>query len=153
MLRRPISPNEGIITKQTGIDIGIEGIMFGALALLAFCAGTSLYAIDTGRTMAFCTLSITELFHAWNVKSEKSIFSVPPAGSFKLFAAVTICILLQVSVVFIPMLRGIFSTVPLTPGQWGAVLALSLLPLGVSELEKLAERRRRKRQAAPDSLK
>ena len=52
----------------------LEGIMIGSLALLAFAIGKVCYGdLTVGRTMSFCTLSISQLVHAFNMRSRRSL--------------------------------------------------------------------------------
>lgn len=45
-----------------------EGIMLGALTLVAFSLGNYLYGIEVARTMAFVSLGLLELIHSFNIK-------------------------------------------------------------------------------------
>ncbi len=143
----PISPDimEGSRKKakkslfdfDTGISICLEGAMIGALAVMAFILGKTVFAdISIGTTMAFCVLSMSQLVHSFNMRSRKSVFK---AGIFRnkyLVWSALAGIILQVSVVMIPPLAKIFRTVPLSGIQWLSVAGLSLLPLVLVEMEK-----------------
>ncbi len=121
-------------------SIIFEGLMVGALGLGAFCTGVFLYgSTAAGRTMCFCVLSLCQLVHAFNMRSEtESIFKV---GIFKnklLVLSFIIGCAMQVGVVcFLPELFGAAS---LGFSQWCIIAALSAAPLVVVELQKALNR-------------
>ncbi len=115
----------------------LEGCMIGALALLAFAIGKVLYgSTDTGRTMCFCVLSISQLFHAFNMRSRRSLLCIDIFDNIYLIGALLVGMALQWCVVEIDVLSNVFATVPLRAGEWMIVVGLSLMPILVSELEK-----------------
>ena len=93
-----------------------------------------------GRTMAFAVLGLSQLVHAFDVRSKYSVFSRRIPTNWYLIGAFVICVLLQVSVITIPALSAVFRTAALNAGQWMIVAGLSLVPMAVSELEKLTAR-------------
>ncbi|MFR6277589.1 MAG: cation transporting ATPase C-terminal domain-containing protein [Acutalibacter sp.] len=90
-----------------------------------------------GRTMAFCVLSLSQLVHSFNMRSEHSVLKLGLFSNRKLVAACGLCAFLMVSVVLFPPLAALFKTTALTLPQWLLVAALSLCPLLVVEGEKL----------------
>lgn len=140
MKRRPKSPKAGMFSRSDCVDLLLEGCLIGALTLLAFAVGRSFFDISgeplCGRTMAFCVLSISQLVHAFNIRSENSVFDVGPLSNPKLCVSFVICLLLQISVVTVPFMRAIFRTAPLSAAGWLIVAALSLMPLCVCEAVK-----------------
>lgn len=142
MKRKPVSKNEGIISKEKAFDIVLEGLLFGFISLFAFTYGKNVFSLEVGRTMAFCTLSIAEVFHSVNVRTDKSVFSVSPFDNPQLILSTVFCTALQVGVVVLPKANKIFDTVMLTKGQWGIVLVLCLVPLVVTEIEKIFDNKK-----------
>lgn len=126
MSRPPVDPKKGLFSRSGWFDIAIEGMLVGAPALLGFVLSNVLWGIDVARTVAFCTLSISELLHALNSRSDRSLFKIGPFGNKKMNLALLICLALQVAVVTISPLRSVFSTVSLNAVQWLTVAALSL---------------------------
>ncbi|MBR1779687.1 MAG: cation-translocating P-type ATPase, partial [Clostridia bacterium] len=124
-------------------NIALEGSYIGAISILAFSIGrvffdtTAIPAI--GRTMAFAVLSLSQIVHAFNVQSEKSIFRVGFFHNINLVLAFVVCTILQVSVIAIPFLSAIFKTVSLNFFQWLIVWILSFSPLILVEIEKTLE--------------
>lgn len=130
------SSDSSFLNKANGIKIALEGAMIGMLALIAFAVGKVIFGnVKIGRTMAFSVLSISQLVHAFNMKSEKSLLYVDLLGNIYLIGAFIAGVILQVLVVVTP-LCGIFGTVMLLWNQWLVVIALSVVPIIVVELEK-----------------
>ena len=78
--------------------------------------------------MAFAVLSCSQLIHAFNVRSEKSLFEIGIFGNLKMLYSFLVCLALQVSVISIPALSAVFKTVPLNMVQWLVVAGLALSP-------------------------
>ena len=113
--------------------MAVEGCLVGALALLAYTIGRSFFDYDPaapaiGRTMAFCVLSLSQLVHSFNMRSEHSVLKLGLFSNRKLVAACGLCAFLMVSVVLFPPLAALFKTTALTFSQWLLVAALSLCP-------------------------
>ena len=136
--RKPIKRNQSIFAEGLALTIFLEGIMIGALALVAFCIGYFRFkSQETGRTMAFCVLSMSQLMHSFNVRSDSSAFSSKTPKNMLLFGAILTGIALQVFVVVSPQLSRWFSTVMLNSDQWKTVALLSVFPIVAVEFSKL----------------
>ncbi len=134
----PRDPNEGIFSGKMGFNIFSQGIFIGLLTLSAFYIGISFYSLEVARTMAFATLSFSQLAQALNSRSQKfSIFKIGLFSNLYLIMAISISGLLQFLVMVIPSLQVIFKTVPLTLNQWWIIIILSLSPIVYVELLKL----------------
>lgn len=137
MEKKPRSPKKSLFADGLWAAIILEGFMIGALALLAFSIGTNVIGdITTGRTMAFAVLSISQLVHAFNMRSEHSVIK---AGLFKnpyLVLSLIAGLILEASVISVPKIAEIFNVVPLGAGGWFIVAILSLMPLCIIELQK-----------------
>ena len=94
-------------------------------------------SLELGRTLCFCVLSLSQLFHAFNMKSrtrsltETGIFNNP-----KLILSFLACCGLLILVVSVPVLAGIFQVITLNLQQWIIVFALSFFPILFVELQK-----------------
>lgn len=139
MEKGPASADKNLFADGLGERIAFEGIMIGALALMAFGAGRILsdsMQQETAMTMAFAVLSLSQLVHAFNMRSEKSIFRIHLFSNKFLCLAFVIGTLMQAAVISIPTLAQIFSAVPLNGMQWAVVAGLSLVPIVFVEFEK-----------------
>ncbi len=126
MLRPPVDPKKGLFSRGGWFDILLEGVLISAPALLGFVAGNCFWGLETARTVCFCTLGISELLHALNCRSERSLFKIGLFSNKKMCLAFSVCLLLQLAVVTLSPLRVLFSTVPLNTVEWLAVAGLSL---------------------------
>ena len=136
MNKKPNDSKKSIFADGLWEKIFVEGFMIGILTLFAFSLGNKLYGLEVGRTMAFISLSMLELIHSFNVRSEESLIK---AGLFKnkyLIGAFLIGTILQVGVVIIPKIAGIFDVVPLNSKQWIYTAVISILPLAIVEMQK-----------------
>lgn len=142
MERPPRNPKEGVFSGGVGRDIVIQGAVIGLLSLAAFWL-----AIDWGRTveeahtMAFLTMSFSQLVHAFNVRSfEESLFTIGLGTNRALVGAFFASAALQLIVIFVPFLRNIFETALLRSSDWAVVIGFSLVPLLVVEVIKVIKR-------------
>ena len=128
MKRKPVSAQKGIFADGMIARILFEGVMIGMLALIAFALG--------GQTMTFAVLSLSQLVHAYNMRSECSVFRIGLLSNKRMNLAFVAGVLLQAGVIMLEPLNAVFHTVPMNGGQWGMTALLSLLPLVVVELQK-----------------
>lgn len=140
VMRRPPTPaKQGLFTLDLVFRIVFEGMMIGMLALTSFLIGVRFipgHSLETGTTMCFSVLSLSQLFHAFNMRSSSSLKSIGIFSNKKLFFSALFCAFLQISVVSVPFLAEVFRAVPLTICQWICVAVLSFLPIPIVELEK-----------------
>jgi len=135
---RPRQSRTGLFNKKLWHRIFLEGSMIGMLSLIAFGIGVAYLGggVTTGRTMAFATLSISQLVHAFNMRSEASIFRINIFENRYLVGALFVGIILQVGVISIAPIADIFRVMPLPIEAWLMVAGLSLMPIIIVEIEK-----------------
>ena len=149
MDRPPRPPEENIINKYMQIGILVQTIAITAVTLGAFAIGRYIDPdhIEFAETMAFVTLSISELFRAYTARSE--FYPLLKIGLFKnkiMNWAVLGSLVLIMLVVYVPFLQPIFNTAPLGIEQWLEILPLVLIPSIVAELTKIYIRKKMKRE-------
>ena len=141
MKKKPYDSRKSIFSDGMWIRIALEGLMIGSLALIAYGVGLVFFeSYVVARTMCFMTLSIAQLFHAFNMRTQASLFSINPFSNRYLVGALFAGILLQTGVASIPALAAIFRVVPLGMEQWGIVFGLSIMPIVLVEAQKLWNR-------------
>mgnify|MGYP001148123869 FL=1 len=136
MHKKPKDPKKGLFSDGLWSKIFFEGTMIGLLTLFAFTVGNHLYGLEVARTMAFISLSMLELVHSFNIRSENSIFEI---GIFKnkyLNIAFLAGAILQIAVVVIKPIAKIFDVVPLNTTQWIFTFAISITPIVIMEFKK-----------------
>ena len=82
--------------------------------------------LETCRTLALCTLVMSQLIHVFECRSERhSIFQIKLFTNPYLVGAVAISISLMCSVLYVPFLQNVFHTVALSLNQWLIVMFFS----------------------------
>ena len=148
MEQPPRPADQGLFDKQFSLRLAWQGLMVGGLTLAAYFLGFTRLAAPgmegaVANTMAFSTLTLSQLFHAFNVRSEdRSIFAQGVLSNPAMNRAFLAGLALQLSVLLIPPLQGVFSVVPMDFAQWLTVLVLAAAPVPICECAKALSRRR-----------
>ena len=127
MMQQPREKSEGIFARGLWEKIIVRGCLIGVCTLLSFMMGRY-YKMDlaTCRTMALCTLVMSQLLHVFECRSERhSIFEIKIFSNPYLVGAVTVSIMMICSILYIPFFRSVFNTVALNLGQWLSVVFFS----------------------------
>jgi magnesium-transporting ATPase (P-type) len=119
------------VVSLAALDLGLRGGLLGGSG-----------EIDQGRTMAFTTLVLAQLFNCLNARSERGSAFAGLFANRLLWLAIAVSALLQLAVVQLPFLNDAFSTTPLGAGEWAACIALASVVLWADEAKKLLARRR-----------
>ena len=126
--------------------IAWQGLLLAGVTLVTFSVGMQWYGAEGSGlrravTMAFMTLALAQVFHAFNARSQRrSAFTDRLFTNGWLWGAMLTCVLLQVAAVYVPLLRTVLHTVPLSATDWEIVASCSLAPIAVVELVKLGQR-------------
>jgi len=137
----PRPAHEPIINRDMRIGIIVQTIMKTAATLVAFAIGHHLQPDDgwaLARTMAFVTLSLSELTRAYTARSE--LYALHKIGLFTnrfMQYAVSASLLLLLAVLYVPFLQEVFDTVTLSATHWLYAIPLILLPSVAAELTKV----------------
>lgn len=137
MERKPIRPDSPLFDGARVARIVFEGILIGTLAISAFVIGNNRHSFEAGRTMCFLVLAVSQLFHSFNMRSEKSVFKKGKPKNPFVWISFFFCLSLQTAVILIPQAASLFGAVQLTVSEWAISLALSSVPLAVCEIYKL----------------
>lgn len=135
MDRKPKPKNEGIFAHGLGIKVVLQGIMFAILSLIGFVLGENAMGLAGGQTMAFMVLGLSQTVHAFNMRSEHSLFKIGAFTNTKLNGAVLISVVLMLLVLFSP-LRIAFGLVLLPANLYLIALGLIFVPFVVMEISK-----------------
>lgn len=139
MLQKPRPPKEPIINRLMQTGILIQTIAIAGVTLSAYLIGRSLYPGDQAisATMAFTTLSFSELVRAFTSRSERyPILRLGLLGNKWMLYAVVSSLVLLLLVIYVPFLQPIFDTAPLAWEQWRIILPLLFVPAIVAEIYK-----------------
>ena len=136
MDEKPRPKNEGIFAHGFGIQIVLQGVMFGVLALVAYRLGKNIDgSVEAGRTMAFMVLAFSQVVQAFNMRSGKSLFRTGFFTNKMLNKSALISLVLMLVVLFTPAATA-FGLVPLSMKLYVAGVGLILVPLAVMEISK-----------------
>ena len=140
MRRKPRDAKAGIFADGMGFDIGYQGFLVTILVLISYFIGNSMGGATHGTTMAFLTMSMAEIFHSFNMRSQRqSIFTLGTKNNFLLLAGVGSFIATTV-VCEIPFLADAFkfASVGLTEYIIAIILGVCIIP--IVEIVKLVQR-------------
>jgi Ca2+-transporting ATPase len=146
---RPV--REPIINRQMIVGIVVQTIAITASVLAAYYIGLGWDSSNPAlaQTMAFVTLSASELVRAYTARSERaSLLRLGVFSNMYMQYAVLLSVALLLGVVYIPFLQPIFNTVPLGVQEWSVVLPLLLVPGVAAEITKALVRLRTRQRAA-----
>lgn len=150
MNRPPRDSKEGIFAGGLFGDIAYQGILVTVLTILSYFIGnyfeTGVFAIpqgvsEHGMTMAFLTMSMCEIFHSFNLRSQrKSIFSLKSHNKI-LWIAMIGSLLLTTAVLEIPFLANAFGFTPIGLTEYSIAILLAILVVPVVEIVKFFQRK------------
>ena len=120
----------------------LHGLFITLVTIIAYQIGLQTDSHIVGQTMAFIVLSISQMFHAFNQRSNtESIFTSGNGRNNQLLLAFVASFAVIFAILFIPGLRTIFSLTILTAKEWAIVIVLSILPLIMVEITKWIKRK------------
>ena len=154
MSRPPRDSKEGIFAGGLLGDIAYQGVLVTALTIVSYLIGSyfefgagffgqlrTLGASDHGMTMAFLTMSMCEIFHSFNLRSQrKSIFSLKTHNKV-LWAAMIGSLALTTVLLEVPFLANAFGFVPVGFTEYAVALILGFLVIPVVEAVKFVQRK------------
>ncbi len=147
MDRPPRPIDQPIINREMRLGMIVQTVAITTVVLIAYLLGMregeALYGVGTegaiklARTMAFITLSSSELFRAYTARSELvSLFKIGIWSNKYMQYAVGASLVLLLMVIYVPFLGPIFDTTPITLLEWAEMLPLILVPSVAAELTK-----------------
>jgi Ca2+-transporting ATPase len=139
MNQPPRPPKEPIINRLMSIGIVVQTLAITAVTLGAYVYGLNAYPLqpEIAKTMAFVTLSFSELLRAFTARSERYPLLKVGIFSNKLMnLAVISSLFLLLGVLYLPFLNPIFKTVPLAWEQWQFIIPLLFVPALAAEITK-----------------
>ena len=154
MKRKPRDSKSGIFSGGMGIDIAYQGVMVAALVFISYFIGAFIevgtLAIGNyshGVTMAFLTMSMAEIFHSFNMRSQRgSMFSLGSVNK-TLFIAGAGSLLATTLVCEIPFLAKAFGFTAVGIWEYLIAIGLGLLVIPIVECVKFFQRRYSKKKA------
>ena len=150
MKQPPRKSNEGIFAGGLGVDLVYQGFMVSALTLAAYIIGSLMdpavtawhFGIQSshGITMAFLTMSMAEIFHSLNMRSQRGSIFTLKGRNLLLIGAMVLAFLLTTAVIEIPVLADLFGFTVIDLKEYLIALGLALTVIPVVEIVKLIQR-------------
>ncbi|MFQ5813144.1 MAG: cation-translocating P-type ATPase, partial [Anaerolineae bacterium] len=140
MKQPPRRPDEPVINRQMVWGIAIQTVAITAATLTAFIVGLGWFPhnVTAAQTMAFATLSISELFRAYTSRSERySLWSIGVFSNKWMQGAVLVSLIIVLAIIYVPFLDPIFETAFLGLREWLVIAPLILVPAAAAEANKL----------------
>ena len=157
MSRPPRNSKDGIFSGGVGFDIFYQGLFVTGLTLAAYFIGHYIEAgvweitnSPDGMTMAFLTMSMCEIFHSLNMRSQRgSTVAMTFRGSHNmyLFGSCLLSLLMTTVVIYVPFLANAFDFQTIDLMEYAVALALAFAIIPLVEIVKAIERAVDKRKA------
>ena len=148
MKRKPRNAKACIFSGGMGVDIAYQGLMVSGLVLLSYFIGhfmeSGVWEITNssdGTTMAFLTMSMAEIFHSFNMRSQRgSIFRLRGQNKVLVWAAI-LTLIATTLVCEVPVLAGAFGFASINFTEYIIAIALGVLVIPIVEIVKLVQRK------------
>ena len=155
MKRPPRSSSDGIFSGGMAGDIAYQGILITVITLVSYIIGHSMevghFAIPhgvshDGMTMAFLTMSMCEIFHAFNMRSQRnSVFKL--GHNIVLWMAMLGSVALTTIVLEVPAVANAFGFTPVSWNEYAIAIGLAVLIVPIVETVKAFQRKAAKKKA------
>ena len=137
MKNPPVRAEKSLFSKRSVVSIVFFGMYITALTIGIYMLGLSLWGNEIATAMTFLTISFAELFHAFNIRSEKqSLFKCGLFSNKILLVTVAAGILVNVLLAISP-LAGAFGLVNMGWQHWLIALGVAFSIIPVGEIYKL----------------
>ena len=152
MRRPPRKASDGIFSNGLGFDVAYQGAMVTVLVLAAYFIGhfmeSGVWEITQsadGMTMAFLTMSMAEIFHSFNMRSQRgSVFKLHSHNKV-LWGAMLLSLVLTTGVIYLPGISDAFGFTHINPVEYAVALILAVLVIPIVECVKAVQRSMHKR--------
>ncbi len=148
MKRQPRKTTDGIFSGGLGVDVVYQGIIVSVLTLAAYFIGhyieSGVWEIAQsadGITMAFLTMSMTEIFHSFNMRSQRGSLFAMKYGNKTLFLAGLASLVATTAVLYVPFLANAFEFEHISIVEYAISIGLSASIIPIVEIVKFFQRK------------
>ena len=143
MRRKPRSSSAGIFSGGMGIDVAYQGALVTVLVLVSYFIGSGWTLANSthGVTMAFLTMSMAEIFHSLNMRSQRGSLFTLKTHNKMLYVAAAVSFVATTLVCEVPFLASAFGFAAVSFREYAIAIALGLVVIPVVELVKLIQRK------------
>ncbi len=149
MKRVPRSSSAGIFADGMGFDIVYQGVLVAVLALISYFIGANWQLVNStqGTTMAFLTMSLAEVFHSLNMRSQRASLFTLKKQNVTLWLAAVGSLVATLAVCAVPFLANAFGFVVIGWAELGIAAAIGVCVIPVVEIVKLIQRKIARKKA------
>ncbi len=148
MQRSPRDAKAGIFAGGMGVDVVYQGVLVSVLVLASYFVGhfmeSGVWEIANsahGTTMAFLTMSMAEIFHSFNMRSQRgSMFTIGHNNPVLLLAAVG-SLVATTLVCEVPFLASAFGFASVSLTEYAVAIGIGFLVIPLVELVKFIQRK------------
>ena len=134
----PRHPGVGLIFPGLVMRIVFLATLMGVGIFLIFSWAQTRMSLEEARTLAFSSMVAFEWFRAFNARSEEyTVFKLGIFSNRWLLMSISVAIVLQMAVIYVPFLQVAFGTVPMGLDKWGIALLAGGSLFVVEELRKV----------------
>ncbi len=138
LFQPPRDPRVGLLYPGNLLRILFLSAMMGVGILVVFNWAQVHMSLGEARSVAFCTMVTYQWFLAFNARSdERTLLSLGLFSNKVLLASITVAVLLQLAVIYLPIGQAAFQTVPLSLKEWGVVLGAAGSLFVAEEIRKV----------------
>lgn len=148
MHRKPRKSRDGIFAGGVGFDIAYQGVLVTILTLSAYFVGhfmeSGVWEIANsadGMTMAFLTMSMAEIFHSFNMRSQRGSVFALKSQNLHLWGAMATSLVLTTAVLYVPGISDAFGFQPISVEEYVVALAIAVSVIPIVEIIKFVQRR------------
>ena len=149
LMKRPPRPStDGIFAGGLGIEVAYQGVLVTLVTLAAYFIGHFMEAgvweitnSPDGMTMAFLTMSMAEIFHSYNMRSQHGSIFTLKHHNFFLLGAMVISLILTTGVIYIPFLARAFEFETISLAEYAVAMGLAVLVIPIVEGIKFIRRK------------
>jgi Ca2+-transporting ATPase len=141
MKRPPRDPKEPIMTRRHWAAIGGYGalITVAVLGALALALNWLEMPVKQATTISFLTLAFAQLWHVFNMRDHDSgLLRNEITRNHWVWSALALCVVLLLLAVYLPVLSDVLQVVDPGLNGWLVILGMSVLPLVIGQILKLA---------------
>ena len=154
MHRKPRPSTDGIFSGGLGVDVAYQGFMVTCVTLAAYFIGHwmesgvwEIAASPDGVTMAFLTMSMAEIFHSFNMRSQRgSVFTLGSHNKV-LWGAMLLSLVLTTGVIYLPGISDAFGITHISAPEYAVAMALAVCVIPIVECVKFFQRKAARRRA------
>ena len=153
MNRKPRKTSDGVFAGGLGVDMFYQGLVISCLTLAAYFIGhfmeSGVWEIANspdGTTMAFLTMSMTEIFHSLNMRSQReSLFQIKNMNRALIWSSIASLVATS-TVIYVPFLAEAFEFEHISLEEYAVAIGIAFLVIPIVEIVKAFQRKAARRK-------